>query len=444
MIHIDYNRESVLAQYEQFKGQRGPYNDGTFGPALSRDGYFLVDKDGTRVLDYHSQILCNVLGGRNTMAEVSAMTDRLGLNTVGSDFTHPLIDELRERLMRGLREDMGAEYEVKFASSGTAANTEALRVSQAAMEGRMHVMGLDEGYHGNGAVLFALRHPAWHQGGFEGKRDLPSSLPASFASFVEGENGRNFADSFMEHVEHSLHRAQHPHLIAEGGVQGVAGFRKIDLEALQRMAVVAHLSDGHVHYDGVQTQPWRTGTGRFFPEGLVDKSDPRTVPDFVTSAKGSGDGEPLAWLAIRREVMEEARAAGLGKGYDTYAQTLRGAAAGILVDEAVSDPAFQENIRARGEQTERGFAEFIERFPSMVVGQDGMGLMRSLVLRTPADVNSFRKIGAKGPEKLRMFVGAGGLKGDVLRFGGRLDATEEITDEMLRRTRGIFEEIDVG
>ncbi len=437
---IDLNDpEAVDAQYERYRGHRGAYTGAGMGNLARRDGHYLVDTDGVPHLDAHSQILCSILGGRNTTAEVSTLTDHTGLNAVGADFTHSYIDELRGRLQRHLAAELGGDYEVEFASSGTAANTAALRVSQAALEGKMHVMGLDEGYHGNGATLFLLRHPAWQQ---PHGSDLPSRLPVSFAGFEETSVGRNFFEDYVAKTEEDLARGFSPHLIAEGGVQGVAGFRNIDLASLQDMARDAHRRDGHVHFDGVQTQPWRTGTGRFFPAGLVDSSDPLTIPDFVTSAKGSGDGEPLAWAAFRKEVMEAARANGLGKGYDTYGQTIRGAVAGILVDEAVSDPAFQGNVRARGEQIEAGFAELMARFPGIVTGQNGMGLMRALDLRTPENVAAFRRIGVSGPARLRMVVGAGGLRGNILRFGPRLDITEEVAANLLSRTGGILEQME--
>ena len=116
---------------------------------VSAEGVYLVDVDGTRLLDAVAGIWCvNVGYGREEMADV-AREQMARLPYLPATFTHSSAAELASELTRML----GFESKVFFTNSGSEANEAAFKVArqyhaQTGSPGRYKIIARHRGYHG--------------------------------------------------------------------------------------------------------------------------------------------------------------------------------------------------------------------------------------------------------------------------------------------------------
>jgi 4-aminobutyrate aminotransferase-like enzyme len=426
------DRTEIEQTYESARTVDGPWSSGKKLILDRREDFHLVDIMGQKYLDLHGQILCDSLGTVNVMESVRKELEGINMSTFGPEFTHPILDKAQNNIAEAFRKAGWGEYSVMFNSSGTRANENALRLGRAVLGGKMHLTLLKEGYHGAGLMSATCGHNTW-----KAQSTFPLGVPTTFLEYKDGEKGRDFEESYERMLQTDAAIDAAPYLMAEGGVQGVAGFELIDAESLKRMAIRTNQQGGIVHYDLVQTMPWRTSDNLFSLEGLVDPKDHRTIPDLITSAKGNGGGIPFAFLAIKKDRINT-NTPGLGKGYDTFGRTLEGAAAFNTVFTEVNKPAFQENVRQRSQQLEEGMMDLKERYGDKIEKTTGKGLMRGVKLTSPESVAAFKRIGL---EKTGLVISAGGTKGNFLRIGNRLDAPANIIAEALQRIEDTLKEL---
>jgi acetylornithine/N-succinyldiaminopimelate aminotransferase len=102
------------------------------------------------------------------------------------------------------------------------------------------------------------------------------------------------------------------------------------------------------------------------------------VPDILATAKGIGGGFPLgACLATEKA----ARGMGFGTHGSTYGGNPLAMAAGIAVMEAVANPEFMAEVRAKGERLRARLEQFIGNYPELFEEVRGMGLMLGLKMK---------------------------------------------------------------
>ncbi|GEM_PF-5451265 len=418
--------EAAEALYESARQLSGPYNQGRPLSVKEREPFHLVGKDGMRRLDWHGRILADSLGDPEVRDRVEKVLDDNGGQEVYSpDETHEELDLAQARLSEMLHETFGGgPWAVDFLSSGTRANENGLKHGRAALGGQMRIAALREGYHGAGLMSAIIGHSAWQSQG-----TMPLGGPLTFLDFVKNDRGRDYSPDFERFVDCGLGADGMPYLLEEAGVQGVAGFRELDRIGARRMAIITHGKGGLVHHDIVQVALDRTGEGMLEPAGMVDPSDPDTMPDIVTGAKGLGVGYPFAFTGVRQSVLDRGKGHP-GKDYDTYARNVTGATAFNVLYDRSRDPRFHDNIVERGEQLRRGLDTIQARFPDRVVGTTGRGLMTGLELDSAARVLRFRELGIT---KTGIICCAGGIRGNVLRLGVKLDSSPTIIDEGLQK-----------
>ena len=96
----------------------------------------------------------------------------------------------------------------------------------------------------------------------------------------------------------------------------------------------------------------QSGFGRTGKMFAVDHYD--IEPDIICMAKGIASGFPFAALGTRRELDDKWTTGSHG---GTYGGNSMGCAAALATIEIMSDPAFLENVNARGEQLQAGIRE---------------------------------------------------------------------------------------
>ena len=140
------------------------------------------------------------------------------------------------------------------------------------------------------------------------------------------------------------------------------------------------------------------------------------VPDFVTMAKGLGNGAPIGAVTTRMEI---ARSLAQRIHFNTYANNPVSMAAGLAVLDIIDEDGLQENCRVLGTRFKAGLEKLQVAHP--IIGDvRGKGLMLGVEL--------VRDRGSKEPAKqqtldllealreLSILVGKGGLDSNVLRI----------------------------
>lgn len=419
--------------YESARQLSGPYNQGRPLSVKTREPFHLVGNDGVRRLDLHGRILADSLANDTVRKRVEGVLEANGGQEIYSpDETHEELDLAQVRLSKMLDETFGGgPWVVDFLSSGTRANEQGLKYGRAALGGQMRVAVLREGYHGDGFMNALIGHSAW-----QAQSTMPLGAPVTFLDFVKNENGRNYRPDFERFVDCNLGADGMPYSLGEAGVQGVAGFQNIDPVGARQIAIITHDKNGVVHHDIVQVALDRTGEGMLEPAEMFDAADDGTRPDIVTGAKGLGVGYPFAFTGVRQELLDRGKGH-LGKGYDTYGRNVAGATAFNVLYDLAQDPAFHENIVARGEQLRSGLDDIQKRLSDRVVGKTGKGLMSGLELDTNARVLKFREIGLT---KTGIICCVGGVRGNILRLGFKLDSSPAIIEEGLNKIEDTLKE----
>ena len=439
-----YSLAQADALYDMARTSDGPWQPAKPLPVKAVAESYIHTWDGRHLLDLDSQILAYAFGSlREAIPEaIQVALGDSGITILGPHSTHPAMDAAQVALQQAFEQAGWGDYEIAFQSSGTRANENALRAGRAELEGAMHPLLLREAYHGAGLLNALINHPGWR-----GMSTIPLGMPVTFVPFEKPApflEGRNYLPGFEDALHTDVAASARPYLMAEAGVQGVAGFRKINPEKLQQMAIETHKRGGLVHYDVVQTMPGRTaGEDIFTLDGLVDPRNEDTIPDIVVGAKGCGGwGHALAFVAFKTNSFDRSKAdfmARMAKDYDTYGRNVPAAIAFHEVLKRVQTEGFMKDVTASSRQWDKGLFTLFQTYPGLVSGVTGAGMMRGFEFHDAMQLAQFRNIGAA---QTGFVCGAGGIKGNVARFGHRIDAPVGVIDEALNRIEDTLKEME--
>ncbi|MBI2639079.1 hypothetical protein HYW83_05825 [Candidatus Peregrinibacteria bacterium] len=426
--------------YEAARVTDGPYNQGKPFRLKGREPYHLVRDDGFKVLDLHGHILADCMGDPAIRKHVREVMDEVNdVAVFAPDFTHPELDRAQARIAQILDEVLGGgPWVVSFKSSGTRANEENVGHARAVLGGDMHAVLNAEAYHGAGFMKSLIGLSSW-----KARATVPLGIPVTHLDYADTPEGRNHLPDFRRFKERRLGADGRPLYISEAGVGGVMGFRLIEPGSTRNIIVEVHERKGKVILDAVQTMDFRTGDNPVGVDGIVDRNDPRTIPDYVTGGKGIGVGYPLAFSAARKAVIDEGmEVVGQDAGgkdivqshfaadYDTNARSLQGSAAFNALDQKMISPGFVDGMRTNMAQWRGGLETIAAAHSERAMGVTGKGYMSGLELDSGDRVAAFRKIGV---ERTGIVCCVGGVRKNVLRLGMKLDAPPEIVAEALQK-----------
>ncbi len=357
-------------------------------------GCRLYDEDGKEYLDFLSGIAVCSLGHCHPKV-TEAICHQAGelVHVSNLYYTKPQT-ELAELLVTH-----SFAEKVFMCNSGAEANEAAIKLARIhSGEGRYEIISLEGSFHGRTlATVAATGQPKFHQG-FE-------PLPDGFVHAPFGD---------LAEIEKRI-TSKTCAILCEP-LQGESGVRPLDKEYLKG---IRNLCDSHgllLIFDEVQTGMGRTGT-------LFAYEQLGVVPDIMSLAKALGNGLPIGSMLTTAKI-----AASLVPG--THASTFGGnpvtAAAGVATMKIMLEKGFLEGVQRRGQYLHDKLMELVPRFPDLLTGARGMGMLRALVL-TDKGISKGAEIVTAMFEQGFLMNFAGNA---ALRFAPPLIVSEEEIDKI--------------
>ena len=403
-------------------------------PLLIVEGYmqYLYDETGRRYLDLFAGIV-TVSVGHCHPTVVKRVTDQVAtLQHSTTIYLHPNFPLLAKKLASKMPPGLDVTY---FVNSGSEANDLAVTMARL-YTSHTDVIALRNGYHGGSPSAMGLTsHNTWKYpvGGDGHVHHVvnPDPYRSPFDGTPEEIATRSVAE-IREIVRYST-PGKIAAFLAEP-IQGVGGATHGARNYLKEAYGVVREYGGLCIADEVQTGFGRTGEHYWGFENFD------VVPDFVTMAKGIGNGAPLGAVTTRMEI---AKTLAQRIHFNTYGGNPVSMAAGLAVLDVIEEDGLQENSRVVGGRFKAGLQK-LQRSHPLIGDVRGMGLMLGVELvrdrgkKTPAKEETLDVLEAG--REMGVLLGKGGLDGNVLRIkppmcitAADVDYALEVLDQALAR-----------
>ena len=313
----------------------------------------LITEDGTRYLDFASGIAVNLLGHSHAGLIGAIQRQAATLMHVSNLYGSPQGEELAQLLV-----DASFADTVFFTNSGAEAVEAAIKTARAYHQAggdttRYELITFNNAFHGRTmATISASSQEKMHKG---------------FAPLLSGFRYVEFND--LDAVKAAIGPQTAGFLVEP--IQGEGGIRVGTPEFIKGLRDLADEHDLMLVLDEVQCGVARSGTFYAYEQYGIQ-------PDILATAKGIGGGFPLgACLATEKA----ARGMGFGTHGSTYGGNPLAMAAGIAVMEAVANPEFLGDVRAKGDRLRARLEQFIGNYPELFEEVRGVGLMLGLKMK---------------------------------------------------------------
>ncbi len=397
---------------------------------------YLFDETGRRYLDFFAGLVTVSCGHSHprVIARVREQVETLQHTT--TIYLHPNMPRLAEKLASRMPPGLDVTY---FVNSGSEANDLAIMMARL-YTGYTDVIALRNGYHGGSPSAMGLTsHHTWKFPVLQGTHVHHAIAPDPYRSPFDGspeEIARRSAEDIRELIRYSTPGGIAA-FIAEP-IQGVGGVTLGAPNYFRDAYRIAREHGGLCVADEVQTGFGRTGAHYWGFQNFG------VVPDIVTTAKGFGNGFPLAAVTTRREIAEKLA----GRlHFNTFGGNPVSMAAGLAVMEVIEEEGLQENARVVGGRLLDGL-RLLQSRHRLIGDVRGMGLMVGVELvtdrdaRTPAPAETLLVLEAA--KEMGLLLGKGGLAGNVLRIkppmcitAGDVDFALDVLDRALSRAEQV-------
>lgn len=318
------------------------------------EGVWLIDAAGRRYLDAYNNVTSL---GHCHPAVVQAITQQVATLATNTRYLQEGILALAERLLASMPPELG---HVMLTCSGSEANDLAGRIAKA-VTGGTGIIVTETAYHG---ITDAVAQFSPSLGPSVELGVHVTRVPAPGASGAEGAAGFGAAveGAITRLRRHGIRPAMLivDTLFTSDGVRtGPDGFLAPAVEAIRR-------AGGLFVADEVQAGFARSGDcfWGFQRHGVV--------PDIITMGKPMGNGQPVAGIAVRPDVVAE-----FGRNaryFNTFGGNSVSCAAALTVLRVIETEELQDNARAMGARLTAGLRDLAARYP-LVEEPRGAGLM---------------------------------------------------------------------
>ena len=372
------------------------------------EGPWLITAKGERYLDFGAGIAVNVVGHAHPHL-IAALTDQAGKVWHTSNiYRIPGQEKLAKRLVEATFADT-----VFFTNSGAEALECAIKMarkyhSAGGAPERYELITMEGAFHGRTLATIAAGGQKKYLEGFGPAMPGFPQVPFGDLKALEAAIGPATAGILIEPI------------------QGEGGIRVIPNEDLRHIRALCDENGILLVLDEVQTGVGRTG--KLFAHELAG-----ITPDIMAVAKALGGGFPVgACLAT------EDAARGMTAG--THGSTFGGNPLAMAVANAVMDLALDEkflpHVQMLGLKLRQKLAMLADRYPRIVEGVRGEGLMLGLKCR----VTNTDLVAALRDEKM-LAVGAGD---NVVRLLPPLNIEEALLDEAMERLMAACGKLDAA
>lgn len=315
------------------------------------EGARVVDADGNRYIDFVSGIAVSALG-HNHPQLVAALREQAGkiLHTSNTVWNEQAV-KLAEKLVASSFADR-----VYFSNSGAEAIEAMIKLARKYFhdknEGRYEIVAFDKSFHGRTLGALSVTGQEKYRVGFEPLLPGVKLVPYGDLAALEQAMTERTAAVLLEPIQ------------GEGGMRvPPAGFLKAVRELTTRHGCLMLL-------DEVQSGVGRCGTmWAYEQEGVV--------PDAMAVAKGIGGGLPLGAMLTTEAI---GAALPFGTHGSTYGGNPMACAAGNVVMDVVTDPAFLAHVRHLGEHLQGRLQQIARNHRKVAVDVRGRGLWFGLEL----------------------------------------------------------------
>ena len=384
------------------------------------DGRHVRDAEGNKYLDFFGGILTTMTGYKvpEVVEAIKRQADRM-LHTSTLYLIENQID-LAERIagLSGI-----PDAKVFFTNSGTEANDAALMIATQYRRSNQ-VLAIRGSYHGKSHSTVAIT----------GQRNWSATSLYPFnVIFVHGGYklrspfGHLPDDEFIAACRADLENlldvataGDVACLIAEP-IQGVGGFATPPDGFFAAIKDVCDRNGILFISDEVQTGWGRTG------ENFWGYQAHGITPDFLTFAKGLGNGTALAGVVCRAELMDSLPA----NSISTFGGNPLSTAAGLANLDYLIEHDLQTNAYKVGNRLKANLHHLADQV-DIIAEVRGKGLMIGVELVKPGGMEPNPVAAASVMEEARkegLLIGKGGLYGNTLRIAPPLSLTEAEADE---------------
>ncbi len=382
------------------------------------------DADGIQYLDFFGGIVTISVGHSNQRVNraVHEQVDRL------QHVSPVFVTEPQAALAKKIASITPERRLTKsfFTNSGTEANETAILAARCAT-GSNEIIALRHSYHGRSSLGMALTgNASWRLAG----ATLPGVVHAHNAYCYRCPFGATYPAcdiACARDVDEVIRTTTSGCIAGFIGepIQGVGGFITPPKEYFRIVADIVRRYGGLFISDEVQTAWGRTG-GKWF--GIEHYG---VVPDIMTSAKGLGNGLPIAVTVATPEVAGSLRGLTISTfGGNPVAATAAGAVLQFIEDENLLANTAEMGLLLR----ER--LEELQAKHKLIGDVRGMGLLQAIELvrdrRTKEPATEETAALMERARENRLLVGKGGLYGNVIRISPPMNIGRADVDEFAR------------